>query len=334
MAAQPTSTNPLANYWLNGQLVMPGAPPQTTPTPAPPPQNSWGPNGFQMPQGVLDAVQNGVRPPGTLNSGVNLSGGNTVSTANEQPAPKVTESGFKKAGFGGPNGEDPSLYVTLKNGSSLTDWASQGGPSLSAQLSPKSVHGTAFDPLGLAQIFGYDAKKKATNAQDQWGTPNSNAGQADAYDYAGYVNSTGLKDAYTKYTTDTSAQGQKNLNFIKASYDENGDGQVSPGEFGQWWAEQTPDGQAAVKNGDFKPVTSGLSGQTTPTLDQLQAQRAAGQGASSGAAGQNGDVVSGVLQALQQPPAASPGPNDPRYDPEVLKQLRAALGGSSSGLQP
>jgi hypothetical protein len=315
--ASGSNLNPLANYWLNGRFVMPGAPDNPPAQPgaasAPvAPQNTWGPGGFQIPDSVTNAVSasGGTtmrRPPGTLTGG-NASNDPSILNGG-QPEKKYIPS--LSAALTGSD-HSPSLYQAIDSGTVKDpDWWLEGGPGVLSSLTTGGTNrisqalglGKMTDTVG--RLFGI--QKKRTDATDIWGTAAKNAAAASKFDYTDYGNSTGLKDAYEKAIADTSPQGQKDLRFQEASYDVNGDKKLSLGEFVQWWAEQTPEGRAAMANGDFKPSTQSTIGGAVPTFADLQAARAAQQ---------DGNPIIGAINSQTQPI------NDP-IDPEKLKRLFA-----------
>jgi hypothetical protein len=235
------------------------------------------------------------RPTGQMPTNIGQSLGNASALLPGQlPNGKVFESGLKQAGFG-QDGEDPSLYATIMNGGglngsmttnptkgSLYQWAEQGGPSLSGQLSPKLKHGSVFDPLGITG----DYNAKATNAYDVWGTPADNAGKAGAYDWQKYFDDNGFQGALDDLPQDD-PRGYRDM---VESFDLNQNGKVDPVEFAQWHYQNagqkegrsiSPSQQAQINSGQITPGTGTPQSPVMYAPPQIPAavqQRLAGSG--------------------------------------------------------
>lgn len=112
-------------------------------------------------------------------------------------------------------GNDPSLFNAISSGNiSNKDWWATGGPSLAGQA--------------LASVFGVKGKGSGGSAVDQWGTPQENAGEAQGFDGAAYMNQHGdLVSAFNNLS-------DRDERYIATSFDFDGNGRIDQNEYGNW----------------------------------------------------------------------------------------------------
>lgn len=155
-------------------------------------------------------------------------------------------------------GNDPSLYNAISNGNiSNPDWWATGGPSLSGQA--------------LASVLGIRGRGNGGSAVDQWGTPQENAGEAQGFDGAAYLNQNGdLVSAFNNLS-------DRDQRYIATSFDFDGNGRIDQNEYGNWHYQTygRDEGRAAPASAPGAAPTTALGSASaaaaasgTQTLDE------------------------------------------------------------------